>query len=338
MFNQCCHQRVTLTTLAIVLAFCCSFSHSTASSKTLYGRAQVKEYVTRTKFALPVYTWNNAKGQPKAIIVGFHGGAMHGRAYRTLAQKLAARNIDFVSFDMRGYGAYFREGFGTKRDRTFNYKRSLDDASAIVSWVRDSNPGLPVFFLGESLGANMSMILAAREPSLSDGLILVSPFASPKLFIYPQMVATAAQIAINPVSRVSVRPYLKRRMSNDPRSTAAWLTDPLSRDKQSLPELVQSYKTNFTGSRKAKQLPAALPVLVVLGANDRLCKPKATMKMFAKMPVRDKRLVVLKNQAHLIAETPYVKTEVVNMVSDWVNRRSSGAALAARRGAYPGAL
>jgi alpha-beta hydrolase superfamily lysophospholipase len=328
-----------LTTLAIVLVFCSLFTGEPAAfSKTLYGRAQVKEYVTKTKFAMPVYTWNNAKGQPKAIVVGFHGGAMHGRAFRTLAQKLAARNIDFVSFDMRGYGAYSREGFGTKRDRTFNYKRSLDDANAIVSWVRQSNPGVPIYYLGESLGANMSILLAARNPSLTDGLILVSPFASPKFFLYPQMVVTAAKIAINPLSRVSMRPYLKRRLSNDPRTTMAWLNDPLNRDRQSLPELVQSYSTNYSGKRKAEHLPAGLPVMVVIGAQDRLCKPKATMKMFAKMPARDKRLVVLKNQAHVIVETPYVKNEVVSMMSAWVNSRSSSPALAARRSAFQAAL
>ncbi|MBX9771865.1 MAG: lysophospholipase, partial [Candidatus Obscuribacterales bacterium] len=93
---------------------------------------------------VPVYTWMLVNSSPKAIVIALHGGCLHGRAYRTLGQSLAAKNYMLESLDMRGYGAWHHEGFGSKEDRRFNYGKSEIDVLLLVDQLCKYFPDTPV--------------------------------------------------------------------------------------------------------------------------------------------------------------------------------------------------
>jgi alpha-beta hydrolase superfamily lysophospholipase len=273
---------------------------------------------------IPTYIWkDDAVKNPKAVIVGFHGGCLHGRSYDALARELADRDMTFVSFDMRGYGKWYHQDFGGGQSKTFNYTQTIEDVRKLLTTLRAKHPNTPIYCIGESLGANFGLVIGARMPQKINGLILVSPFFAAKKFVDPRFLVTTTQALVLPTKELDMSPYLRKRLAHDQELAEAQINDPMSRDKQTPKELAQSYAINMSGRRYAKTLSPDLAVLVVHGEKDKLCSPKATVKMFEKLPTRNKRLVLLPNQGHLVAEASEVCPEIVATVSSWVGLQSN---------------
>ncbi|MBZ0184721.1 MAG: lysophospholipase, partial [Candidatus Obscuribacterales bacterium] len=116
-----------------------------------------------SNFKLPVYAWrafNKSQNQPQAIILALHGGCLNGRSFEHLGGKLAKQDLVLVSLDLRGYGKWRTEDFGSKKDRTFDYDKSRKDVALVLAHIHSIYPDIPVFCMGESLGASMSTVIA----------------------------------------------------------------------------------------------------------------------------------------------------------------------------------
>ncbi len=271
---------------------------------------------------VPTYVWGTDSSPPKAIIFGIHGGCLHGTSFNGLGTELARRDYMFVSADMRGYGKWYYENYGTNRDKTFHYKESLADIKSVLTRLRQTHPNTPLYCLGESLGANMAMLVSAQNPELTDGIVAISPFFAPNVFLSPRMLVNLAQVAINPTRKLNLVPYFKTRLANDKQTLANHFNDPLSRDRQSTAEIVKSIGFNFSSKRSAKYLNPLVPILIVAGGKDKLCNQKVTARLFRKLPCIDKELIMLKDSGHLLVETDRVAPVTVNFISNWLDQRS----------------
>lgn len=265
----------------------------------------------------PVYVWSDPDRHPEAIVIGLHGGAMHGRSFKHLAAKLVDRNYWFVSIDMRGYGKAFHQG--TQSDQTLNFTQSMADVREVILRLERAFPDTPVICLGESLGANIGLLMSAEWPNHIDGLIAINPFSSPRLFLHPQMMVHLVKFIIKPSVRLNLSPYLKNRLSSDRQQTLEHLRDPLARNRQSLFELGRTIVFNLKGKRMASTLPASLRVLFIVGAKDRLCSVKGAKRLFKTVSSADKTLVVFQNQGHLMVETSEIAPEVLTAISQWLD-------------------
>jgi acylglycerol lipase len=293
-----------------------------ASSQTGFAQGQVVEDYNSTLFQdlhVPVYTWMLSNSSPKAIVVALHGGCLHGRSYTTLGRTLAAKNFMLVSLDMRGYGKWVHEGFGSKKDRRFNYARSEADIIAIIEKLHLYFPNIPVFVLGESLGANMAEKLMADAPDIVSGGIMVNPYVKPHLFLQRHMPLTFLGALTNPRRKLNVAPYLKRRLSEDLNQALAQLNDPMSRNNQSIVDLFQSLFFNMKGRKAVARIPSNMPVLFLVGDKDSLCKSKSTLRLYKKMNNNDRTLVLLHNKGHLLVETNKLEPAVVDWISVWLD-------------------
>jgi len=267
---------------------------------------------------LPTYIWMQANTSPKAIIVALHGGCLHGRSFRTLGRAMSERQYMLVSLDMRGYGAWYCEDFGSQEDRHFNYAISEQDIIAVIAKLREYFPGKPIFVLGESLGANMSEKLMADVPEMLDGGVLVNPYVKPHLFFHPYMPLTFLRGLTNPFAGANLVPYLKSRLSEDQKQALEQINDPLSRDKQSMTELFQSLFFNMRARKSVSQIPADKPILFLVGKRDRLCNPKATEKQYKNMLNNNKTMVLLKERGHLLVETTQIQPEILDILDLWL--------------------
>ncbi len=93
---------------------------------------------------------------------------MHNKVAHTLARAFVRLDFEALRFNFRGTGkseGEFDEGNG-----------ELLDALAVVQWMRERNPALPLWLAGFSFGAAIA-IRAATETE-PDGLISVAPAAS----------------------------------------------------------------------------------------------------------------------------------------------------------------
>lgn len=279
-----------------------------------------EQYTTFPDIKLPHYVWKGS-GKPKSIIVGIHGGCLHGRSFASFAHAMVARGSMFVSFDMRGYGRWYFEDYGTKDDRTFDYTQSIADAKGLIQTMRKKYPGVPVYCIGESLGANVSAIIAHESPQLVEGIVMVNPFGRPKFFLSPKMVMTAAEIAIKPIGRTDLSPYLEDRLSENEAWGEYQVEDPLARNKQSVKELGQSLAINLRGKKEVNEILNKVPIMVMIGGKDAMCSPKANAKLFAKIPNANKRMVQFPTLGHLIVEAPQTHKEVADSVGTWMRRQ-----------------
>lgn len=268
---------------------------------------------------IPTYVWARPNSKPDAIIVGFHGALLHGRSYETLATELARQNLMFVSFDMRGFGKWYHERVGTKKDRTFNYETSLADGQKILRRLRSAYPGTPIFCLGESLGANMSLLLASRTPTLVDGLVLVSPDTRTKFFLSPRMMVNAFQVITNPTHKFT--PYIRNRLASKP-VAEEHLRDQNGRNRHSIRELAKTLRFNLKGRGAVKRVPRNLHVLVIAGCKDKFTSWKGARNLFKKLPTPNKQFIVIPTSGHLIVETPYIERPVVTAISSWIRQRT----------------
>ena len=87
---------------------------------------------------------------------------------KKLSEQLAARKIATLRYDKRGAGGWKPE-FGRPED--FRFKDYVDDATALVSYLRDSGKFPRVVVVGHSEGGLVAILTARRVPV--DRLVLL---------------------------------------------------------------------------------------------------------------------------------------------------------------------
>lgn len=268
---------------------------------------------------IPTYVWNTSS--PKAIVLGLHGGCLHGRSFASLAKAMQARDFTFVSLDMRGFGRWYHEHYGTERDTTFHYDDTVNDIEKVLLRLHKRYPRTPIYALGESLGANVAILIGARNPTLVDGIIAIS-LTTPRPFFSPRMVPNTVQALVAPTSKLDLSPYLDDRLAVNPKEAQAQINDPMSRDEQSMVELLKTMAINREGKRAAKDLPSAMPLLFISGGQDKLSSTRRSLKYLRKLPMNDMKLVTFPDRGHLMVETRSVDSAVFNMIVGWLQTHS----------------
>lgn len=109
-----------------------------------------------------------------------HATGFNAETYRPLFEALDP-SLDVVAMDARGHG-FSSLHADPKRLRTWNpYRRDLE---AFVEPLRQ-----PVVLVGHSMGATVSMELAAARPDLVRGLVLIDPVIVPPKMVIPGTIA-----------------------------------------------------------------------------------------------------------------------------------------------------
>ena len=110
---------------------------------------------------------------PRAVVVLVHGLKDHSSRYRDLGIHLAYRGVAVYAFDLRGHG--YSEGV---RDHIDSLDNAVTDLDALVTLVRDRQPGKPIYLLGQGFGASLAAVYAARKADPKSpvaGLVLSAP-------------------------------------------------------------------------------------------------------------------------------------------------------------------
>jgi uncharacterized protein len=94
-----------------------------------------------------------------------HGGTMQNKVVHTLARAFGELGVASVRFNFRGVGA--------SAGRFAHGEGETDDALAVLEWVRQRQPGSPIWLAGFSFGAYIALRVAASTPV--NGLVTVAP-------------------------------------------------------------------------------------------------------------------------------------------------------------------
>ncbi len=267
----------------------------------------------------PVYHWVDKDKPLHGLIVAIHGATLHGGAFDPMARKLAEQGYETYAPDLRGFGRWVTDGGKTVPEGEIAFYRSREDIVGLILALREQRPNIPIYMMGESLGANLSLWIASVHPNLIDGVVIASPCSSRRSGMSPTLVADFAKFWVNMKRNIPLEPYAKRFLSEDPKVTAGYIKDPGNRKTMTFWESMQSMHVNKSSLMYVDQIPSNMHILCIVGENDKLYKASAAKELMKRIPSPSARLVVLKNRGHIHFETPYIKDDVMQDVTSWLS-------------------
>ena len=267
---------------------------------------------------LPLYEWSDPMIKPKAMVVAIHGMAMHGGSFDALGKSLAAQGFFVVAPDLRGYGRCYRVSNRYPEKANLSYQKSFDDLVRLTEKLRSNHPDLPVFIIGESLGAALALQLAGRRPDLISGLVLSSPAIKRRLIMLPKTFLQAPVLVANPGRQLDLKPYIKYCASDDPRVVQEIMDDPLSRKTMSTRELLASLAAMKATLPYIKEIPPSIPVLIIQGSADRALKANAVVILLSRLKSTDQTVKWFPHRGHVLIETAFLRPPTLEVVEGWL--------------------
>jgi alpha-beta hydrolase superfamily lysophospholipase len=229
--------------------------------------------------ALPHRAWAAEGGAPRALLLALHGFNEHsGNFLLDSVGRLTAAGVEVHTYDQRGFGQAPARGYWPGTEPL------VRDAVTAARQLRAQHPGVPLFLLGESMGAAVALLAATQDvPPLVDGLVLLAPAFWSRQVVGPVGVGVFWTLAHSvpalgfpaAAGGISASDNLDalRRNGRDPlvikitRVDAAWgLLDLMDHASSALPRC------------------CAMPVLVLQGANDAVVPPAVTRGALKRMP------------------------------------------------------
>lgn len=125
--------------------------------------------VARDGVRLPLQSWM-PETAPRAVVLAIHGFNDYANGFAAPAALLARHAIATFAYDQRGFGRAPERGLWAGTDRM------VEDALDAEAMLRQRYPALPLFVMGESMGAAVAVLAANRGGAdAADGFILLAP-------------------------------------------------------------------------------------------------------------------------------------------------------------------
>lgn len=268
----------------------------------------------------PIYEWRDPSLSNKAVVVTIHGVTLHGGVFDAVARYLASEGFTVLSPDLVGHGRRHYEKDVADFDPVADYEKAEVDLAEILKEIRSEYAGKKVFWLGESLGSNYAVRIAAMHPELVDGLILSAPTirrhhgAPAKL-----MTDVCVNTLLAPNRQLSLKNYASKYLADDPKIIRDYLADPLMRKSLSPRELLSGRKVIKSTLPYADEINNNLPVLVIQGTMDKMVQAIAAEDLMSRMKSNDRTLHWAENRGHLLFMTAHVQPDLEVVVDRWLN-------------------
>jgi alpha-beta hydrolase superfamily lysophospholipase len=119
---------------------------------------------------LPMRVWYPWDRPAEGVILALHGFNDYSQGMASPGKGMARRGFIFYAYDQRGFGLAPQRGIWAGE------KQMIDDLRVAARLIKARHPNLPLFLLGESMGASVIMAAAVGDdPPVADGIILAAP-------------------------------------------------------------------------------------------------------------------------------------------------------------------
>ncbi|MBF0393581.1 MAG: alpha/beta hydrolase [Alphaproteobacteria bacterium] len=231
---------------------------------------------TRDGAALPMREWR-PQGPPQAVVVALHGFNDYSNSYDTVGPFLSSRGLAVYAYDQRGFGRGPHPGYWP------GGRALADDVAQVARLAATRHPGLPVYLLGESMGAAVIILaMTGERPPPVAGVILSAPavwgrstmnvFQRAGLWVaantLPGMKLSGRGLDIRPSDNIE----MLRALSKDPLVIKETRVDAIAGLVDLMDEALAS----------AGRL--AVPALVLYGEKDEVVPPAPTWRMMRSLP------------------------------------------------------
>lgn len=250
---------------------------------------------------------------PRAVIVALHGFNDYKASFADFGAYAAARGVLVQAYDQPGFGEQ------ADRGRWPGGEILVATLQEQIRSERQRHPGVPLFVLGESMGAAVALTALAKAGAPPvDGVILAAPAAwdsSQLPYGYRAMLRTLS--AVVPALRVSGR-NLRLQASDNIEMLRALGRDPLYVRDTRLDAVAGLVDLMDEARRLAPDL--AVPTLVLLGGRDEIVPPDAARSFVGLLRGGPCSVVTYLNGWHLLLRD-HQRVRVFDDVLSWVQGR-----------------
>jgi alpha-beta hydrolase superfamily lysophospholipase len=258
--------------------------------------------------AVPYRYW--PADQPRACVVFLHGAFDYSGAFDDIGPRFAARGITSLAYDQRGFGAT------RSRRHWCGRKRMANDLADTIAWLRGRARELPIFVVGESMGAAVAVHAAATSELGAAGLVLAAPGAVSGSL--RRLLASFALQLLNffaPNGEVTLERLRTRELT--PAAAIRLVCDPLVlrgvRPKMAF-GLLELAVVAVEDARKVK-----LPTLTMVGSREDFVNTNC-IKQLHRSLAGEKEWRRFEDGPHLLLHWTQAES-VLNEVTDWIDGR-----------------
>jgi acylglycerol lipase len=265
---------------------------------------------------IPLRTWTAAGVPSKASILCLHGLGLNSDAFNALAQQLAPLGYTVYAMDVRGFGEWQHEG---KKGKRINFTGAMNDVGKMLHYITNTNPGKPLFVLGESMGGAMAVHTAALYPNYLTGVIASAPAGQR----YDQGLTdldVAFHFLRGPRRNFDIGQRIVDQATDSLPLRTVWGSDPLDRMDLSPADLIKFQHFMDENNELAKKI-SSLPILVIQGADDHLVRPKGTLEIYNNIRSPNKSLLVIGDAEHLIWEDAQFNPDDFKQLNAWLTKQ-----------------
>lgn len=269
---------------------------------------------------IPARSWIDNSAAPRVVLLCVHGLGLNSDSYDDFARRVAPKGIAVYGMDVRGFGEWQKEKGHTK----LNFPQTIDDVATMLKYVREKNPGLPVFLLGESMGGAIALRTTALHGDLMTGTVSSVP-ANERF----QQKITDVKVALHALEGLKKKfdegQQVIDQATKNPMEREGWKTDPLDRLNFSPVDLLQ-FQIFCNENHEDAKLITKTPICVFQGGSDTLIKPEGTEHLFTQIAVKDKIMIVLGYSEHLMfEETQYMDPrQAIDHLMAWIEDHLHG--------------
>ncbi|MEN0073814.1 MAG: alpha/beta fold hydrolase [Paracraurococcus sp.] len=260
---------------------------------------------------LPYEAWLPT-APPRAVLVGLHGFGDYSRnAFALPAPDLTAAGVALYAYDQRGFGAAPHRGLwpGTAT--------LAADCRAVTRLVAARHPGIPLFLMGESMGAAVALVAAEGTDALPvRGYVLLAPgirgrasmsdFSRATLDLAARLIPAVGFSGAAPGFSPSDNQEALRRWSRDPLTAKEFRVD-LVYGLVDLMDAALRAAADFAG-----------PALILYGAHDRIVPDAPMRRLIETLPRRPTLRFAYYRDGHHLLLRDLDRAVVIGDVLAWM--------------------
>jgi alpha-beta hydrolase superfamily lysophospholipase len=285
---------------------------------------RIDSYRAADGHRLSVRIWD-AHERPTARIVFVHGVTSHGGWYEHSAEFLANAGFEVAFLDRRGSGLN-----GEAMGDIDHWQTWLADIAAFITSSKATDgessserARVPTFLCGISWGGKLAAAAVRRYPWLFKGLALICPGIHS-----PFMPGVWKRAVLQTLSMDRLQPRRLRIPLRDPElftATPRWQQF-IANDPLSLRTITWRFARQDVGLTRYARDSASfihMPVLLMLGGQDRIVDNRRTRDFFGNIAGHHKTLIEYPGAGHTLEFEPD-PTSYFHDLAGWFNRTAAG--------------
>ena len=247
----------------------------------------------------------------KALIIFVHGVCEHSGRYDYLSDAMLNAGYGVVRFDLRGHGIS-----GGERGYASNYHEFSDDLDELIKKIRAEIPDSPLYMLGHSKGALISVLYAITYPGVLKGQILSG---LPATQLPLPSIRMLKKLPYEKFPKIRVANDLGKVVSRDPKVVSDYINDPLNLKKQTIKMAAEMF-LKAPVFLEDHVWEYDLPCLILHGGDDRIVTKDASLWFSDKIMSEDKTRIVYPELFHEIYNEKERDRVIADTIS-WLDAR-----------------